>query len=567
MDGGSDPMGGADRDRPRLRLDELLEDLQHRVAHMRSARDRMHTLLDAVLAVGSSLDLDQVLRQIVQSATDLVDARYGALGVVGEEGTIERFITVGMDEDTIKTVGHYPEGRGILGLLIREPEPIRLADLNTHPEATGFPEGHPPMHTFMGAPVRVREAVYGNLYLTDKRDGAEFDDDDQSVLRTLAAAAGVAIDNARLYDDAQRRQRWLEASSELTRSLLSGAGQHEVLKSFTATVREMADADTAALAVPVGQADELVIEAVAGQHADRLHGLVLPATSLAAKAYASGQPMSTDALDAEHDLGVAFLVPLGTPERIRGILQVVATPGSAFFPAVTIDTITGFASHAALALEIAEHRRAAEDGLVQDDRDRIARDLHDLAIQRMFASGMTLQSVQSRLTDRPELAERLTRVIEDMDDTIKTIRSTIFALRTPTRTGAPDGLRARLVAEAEQATALLGFAPALRMTGLLDTDVPAPLADDAIAAVREAMSNATRHAHATAVDLTADASDGRLTLCVADNGRGVDPAVSRRSGLANLRERARAHGGDLTITANSPTGTVVEWTAPLEPAP
>ncbi|MDH6522252.1 GAF domain-containing sensor histidine kinase [Streptomyces sp. SAI-090] len=567
MSDGSGPIRGTEPVRPGLRLDELLEDLQHRVAHMRGARDRMHTLLDAVLAVGSSLELDQVLRQIVQSATDLVDAQYGALGVLGEEGGIERFIPVGMDDDTITSIGHYPEGRGILGLLIREPEPLRLADLNTHPEAAGFPEGHPPMRTFLGAPVRVRDAVYGNLYLTDKRGGAEFDDDDEAVLRTLAAAAGVAIDNARLYDDAQRRQRWLEASSELTRALLSGADQSEVLKSFTATVREMAGADTAALAVPVGQAAELVIEAAAGQHADRLHGLVLPATSLAAKAYTAGQPTSTHALDIEQGLGPAFLIPLGTPEKIRGILQVAAAPDHAPFPAATIDTITGFAAHAALALEIAEHRSAAEERLVQDDRDRIARDLHDLAIQRMFASGMTLQSLQARLTDRPELAERVTRLIDDMDDTIKTIRSTIFGLRTPTRTGTPHGLRARLVAEADQAAALLGFAPALRMTGLLDTDVPAPLADDAIAAVREALSNAARHAHTTAVDLTADASEGRLTVRVADNGRGLDPAVTRRSGLDNMSERAHAHGGQLTITANTPTGTVVEWTAPLPPAP
>lgn len=263
-----------------------------------------------------------------------------------------------MDEETLAAIGHRPEGRGILGLLIREPHSLRLADLNEHPDAAGFPAEHPPMRTFLGVPVRVREAVFGNLYLTDKRGGAEFDTDDEAVLATLAAAAGVAVDNARLYEAVQRRERWLTASSELTRSLLSGTAPAEVLDTFTATIREMADAHLVALAVPIPGTGDLVVEATSGQNADRVRGLVLPATTLAAKVYTSGETITTDDwnsdLRTEHDtapmpLGPVFLVPLGTPEHVRGVLQVAGLPGRPAFTAATVAMIAGFANHAALA--------------------------------------------------------------------------------------------------------------------------------------------------------------------------------------------------------------------------
>ncbi|WP_028799107.1 GAF domain-containing protein [Streptomyces sp. 142MFCol3.1] len=552
-------------------LDDLLDDLQAQIARVRSTRDRVHGLLEAVLAVGTDLDLAVVLRQIVQSAVTLVDSEYGALGVVGEERDLKQFITVGMDEDTIAAIGHYPEGLGILGLLIREPDSLRLADLNKHPDATGFPAGHPPMRSFLGAPVRVREAVFGNLYLTNKRGGAEFDADDEVVLATLAAAAGVAIDNARLYDAVQRRERWLTASSELTRSLLYGTDPAEVLDTFTATVREMAEAAQVTLAVPVPGAGNLVVEAADGTDADRVSGLVLPDTTLAAKVYSSGETITTDDWNTdprtEHDtallpLGPVFLVPLGTPEHVRGVLQVAGLPGRPAFADATIAMIAGFANHAALALEIAEHRRAAEQLLLLGDRDRIARDLHDLAIQRLFAGGLTLQSVLTQFADRPQAAERIQRVVDDLDETIKIIRSTIYALGRR-GTDRDTGLRTRLVAETGRASAVLGFSPALRMTGLLDTLVADDIADQLIAVLREALTNAARHAHATAVDVSAEATTTHLRLRVTDNGRGIDPAHTRRSGLANLHTRATELGGTLTLIPHRPTGTTLEWTVPL----
>ncbi|MFD9903655.1 GAF domain-containing protein [Streptomyces sp. NPDC059063] len=574
-----DPQGsrGSGPAAPKLRLDVLLDELQVHVQRVRNTQNRVHTLLDAVLAIGGDLDLDVVLRQIVESAVQLVDCRYGALGVLGDEGTIKQFITVGVDEETISRIGHYPQGGGILGLLIREPRPLRLTVLSDHPDSVGFPPGHPPMTTFLGTPVQVRDRIFGNLYLTEKHGGADFDAEDEAVLRTLGTAAGMAIDNARLYDDARRRERWLAASSELTRTLLSGADPADVLDSFTATVRELADADLVTLAVPVDGTGNLVVEAADGSDADRVRGLALPdGSSLAAKVLGSGERIVSASLSADAraeswsfagvDLGPAFLIPLGTSERVRGVLQVANRQGGIAFPDATVEMIAGFADHAALALEIAEHRRDAEQLLVLNDRDRIARDLHDLAIQRLFASGLSLQSVLNRLDDRPDVAERVRRVVDDLDDTIKVVRSTIYALHERNRSDTA-GLRARLVTEAGKAAETLGFAPALRMSGLLDTDVPEGHREQLLAVLREALANVARHARASAVEVTAEATGTTLRLRVADNGRGIDPTVGRRSGLANIGSRADGLGGTFALTANEPTGTVLEWAVPLPSDP
>ncbi|WP_018383338.1 sensor histidine kinase [Wenjunlia vitaminophila] len=557
---------------PQLRLDELLDGLHQQVQQVRAARDRTRTLLDAVLAVGSDLDLEVVLRRIVESAVALVDAHYGALGVLGEEGSIKQFLTVGIDEETIARIGHPPRGGGILGQLTRYPQPLRLANLADHPASVGFPAGHPPMTSFLGAPIRVRGEVFGNLYLTDKEGAADFDADDEAVLRTLAAAAGVAIDNARLYDDARHKQRWLAASDELTRSLLSGRDPAEVLESVTATVRDISGAALVALAVPVGDSGELVVEVASGAAADQVRGLVLPATALAAKVFATGETVAGGAVSADPrreggsssvvDLGPAFYVPLGTRDHVRGVLLVANLPGGQAFPGTVIDMVTGFGNQAALTLEVAEHRRDAERMLVLGDRDRIARDLHDLVIQRLFACALTLQSTLGHVTDLPK--QRIHRVVNDLDDTIKVIRSTIYGLRESdrSRTG---GLRTQLVAATDRAAEALGYAPSLRMTGLLDTDVPTEYAAHLLAVLGEALSNAARHARATTVDVTVEATATTLRLRVADNGRGIDPAATRRSGLANLCRRAEDLGGTFEVSPSEHGGTVLAWAVPLPP--
>jgi signal transduction histidine kinase len=554
-------------------MDALLNELQEHVQRVRGSRDQMHTLLDAVVAIGGDLDLEDLLHRIVQSAVDLVDAEYGALGVLGEEGRIRQFITIGMDEVTIKLIGHYPEGHGILGLLIREPSSLRLEEIEAHSEAVGFPPGHPPMRTFLGTPVQVRDKVFGNLYLTEKRGGRQFDGDDEAVLRSLATAAGMAIDNARLYDESRHREHQLAAGAELTRALLSGEPPAQILRSLADSVREMTGADLVTLALPVANADELVVEAAAGAKADHVRGLALPTTTLAAKVYATGQTISSDALGADPrssggsasviPLGPAFFVPVGGRERVRGVLQVANAPGGPQFSDAVVQMVETFADQAALALQIAEHRRDAEQLTLLGDRDRIARDLHDLVIQRLFADGLTLQATLGRLHGPPDAAERIQRVVDDLDDTIKVIRTTVFGLQHRGPTSPGGGLRSQLVALSSEATAALGFSPALRMTGLLDTDVTAEQADHLLAVVREALSNAARHARASRVEISVEAGDRELRLSIADNGRGIDSAVIRRSGLANMRSRAEELGGTLTLSRGEPGGTVLEWRVPM----
>lgn len=549
----------------RQRLADLLDDLHEQVQRLRSAQGRMDTLLEAVMAVGSDLDLGVVLRRIVQSAVTLVDARYGALGVLGDDGTIKQFLTVGIDEEAVARIGHYPRGEGILGLLIRHPEPLRLADLAQHPASAGFPPGHPPMTSFLGAPIRVREQVFGNLYLTDKQGGAHFDAEDETVLRTLAAAAGVAIDNARLYDDARRRQRWLAASNELTRSLLSGAGPTDVLESFTGTVREMADADLTTVAVPVSGSGELVVEAASGAQAAKVRGLVLSASAPAAKVFASGETITGDAVGAEAGtggvadavaLGPSFLVPLGTREHVRGVLRVARMPGGAPFTDAVVDMVIGYGNQAALALEVAEHRRDAERMLVLHDRDRIARDLHDLVIQRLFATGLQLQGMQ-RTLDGPAQA-RIARAVEDLDATIHDLRSAIFELHRQDSVS----LRNAISAIVDEYVEALGFRPRLVTSGPVDSVVPDHVRPQLLAALREALSNVVRHAQASHVEVALTATGVEASLRIADDGVGIG-ATNRRSGLRNLSDRAATVDGALDLRANEPHGTILELRFPV----
>ncbi|HEX9356140.1 MAG TPA: GAF domain-containing protein, partial [Streptosporangiaceae bacterium] len=264
---------------PQLRLDDLLTELQARLQTVLATRDRVYTLLEAVVAVGTNLDLEMVLKQIVEAAITLVRARYGALGIISEGGHLVEFVPVGLSDTEIVAIHHWPEGRGLLGVLITDPRPLRLPDISASPRSSGFPPGHPPMRTFLGVPVRVRDEVYGNLYLTEKEGGAEFDEEDEALLVALAAAAGVAIDNAKLYEEARRQQRWLRASSEVTRRLLSGAAPDEVLALVTQQALEMSGADLVALALPTPDRQQLVIQHAAGVGAPGALGLVLPVSA------------------------------------------------------------------------------------------------------------------------------------------------------------------------------------------------------------------------------------------------------------------------------------------------
>ncbi|MEU2111960.1 GAF domain-containing sensor histidine kinase [Streptomyces sp. NPDC019507] len=560
-----------------MRLDELLEELQARINAARGTRDRVHSLLEAVVSVGRELDLAQVLRRIVEAAALLVDAQYAALGVIGPDGrSLSQFLTVGLTEEEIARIGPLPAGHGILGELIRNPEPLRLTALGAHEASYGFPSDHPPMRTFLGVPIRVRDEVFGNLYLTDKHGGTDFDAEDESVISTLSVAAGVAIDNARLYEASQRQQRWLQANAEITHSLLSGSPRLEVLELIARRAREITEATLADVSVPVAGTDDLLVELAIGADDDTRRGLVVPVEgTLSGAAYQAGAPVTTAGL-AEDDrygagpgrfdgLGPAVAVPLGTAAKdTRGVLLLARHQGEPVFTEAELEPLLAFAGQAALALELAERRSDAEQLALLEDRDRIARDLHDLAIQRLFATGMTLQSA-ARLVQHEGAAERVSRAVGDLDETIKIIRSTIFGLRAREEDTGPS-LRARIARTVGEAAAALGFPPRLSMEGLLDTDVPPQVADHVTAALTEMLSNAARHAHATRVEIALQATSDEVVLTVTDNGRGI-PTDGRRSGLNNLEERARRVGGTVEIGRPDEGGSRLVWRAPLATGP
>ncbi len=557
---------------PRLHLDELLEELQGRIDAVRGTRDRVHSLLEAVLSVGRELDLAQVLRRIVEAAMALVDAEYGALGVIGEDRKLSQFVSVGIDQETIKAIGPLPSGHGILGEVIRHPEPLRLARLSQHPSSSGFPEHHPPMRSFLGVPIRVRDAVFGNLYLAEKRGGKEFDAEDEAVLSTLAVAAGVAVENARLYEESERRRQWMEANAEVVRELLSGQNEQRVLALIIEHGRRILSADLGVLALPTEAGDELRTALAVGTDAEVHQGLLLPREgSFAGAAMLAQAPVtSTDIAKDPRvtagpprwaGLGPAVAVPMRSGEQVRGVLILARAEGAALFEQGETAPLLGFAGQAALAMELAERRREAEQIALLEDRDRIARDLHDLAIQRLFATGMTLQSAV-RFVDHPEAAERLLRAVDDLDTTIKIIRSTIFGLRAHDEGAVGHGLRTRAAQVVEEAVPSLGFTPSVRMEGLLDTDVPPDVAEDAVAVLGEALSNVARHAHATGAEVALMVRDGALTVAVADNGVGVPDGV-HRSGLRNISERAAACRGTLTVESPPDGGTRLVWRVPL----
>lgn len=566
--------GGADEGRasihPRLRLDELLHQLQEQVGAVLDVRDRMHRLLDAVVSVGSQLELSEVLDRIVRAAIDLVDARYGALGVLDEHSTrLAEFVYEGIDEATARRIGHLPEGHGLLGQLIKDPRPLRLRDIAEHPESYGFPPHHPPMHSFLGVPVYVRGQVFGNLYLTEKRSGGEFDETDLSILEALATAAGVAVENARLYETTQLGERWREASSEVASSLLSGADTPDVLQLIAERARTLAGAVQASVMLPSDDGQGLRIAAAAGPDSDKLRGIVVTMEDGRAGAvYASGVPEAYDAppqpplkrLADITDIGPRLVVPLGRTGQTRGVLLAYQRGGSPFRP-VVLGTLTAFAEQAAVAIELSEHRRDAERMSVYEDRDRIARNLHDLVIQRLFATGMRIESaIRLFSVDSPAAIARLTTTVDDIDATIREIRTTIFALQTPEAQRA--GLRREILDLVTELAPVLGFEPSVRFTGLIDTAVPDQVAGHLLAVVREALTNVAKHAHARSavVSLVVDQD---VDLEVSDDGVGMPP-TGHRSGLANMAERASELGGACTVTAADP-GTLVHWEVPITP--
>lgn len=554
-----------------LRLDELLGEVQDRLAEIARTRDRMQGLLDSVLAVGTGLELEGTLRRIIQTAVELVGARYGAVGVLGEDSGLSQFVYVGIDAETRGRMGHLPEGKGLLGELIEHPQPIRIPDLANHPASVGFPANHPPMRSFLGVPIRVRDAVFGNIYLTEKQGEAEFTADDEVVLRALAAAAGIAVENARLFEETRLRERWQQASREVNATLLGGASGDEAMRLIVERVLQLSVSDCALiLLIDPDQGGQLVVRAAAGEHGEQLLGSVIATTEPAiAEVVASGTP--TLIPDLTHVLpaglsiegaeyGPALAVPLGAVNRVSGVLLALRDKGAARFAQEQVPVLGSFADQTALALELADKQRTQVQLDLLADRDRIAGDLHDHVIQRLFATGMSLQGGVRRITD-PEARRRVTSAVEQLDQTVQEIRTSIFDLHT----SADDSgisLRRRLLDTVAELSADTAVSPSIRIDGAVDTLVQQQeIAEHAVAVLREAVSNALRHAQASEIIVTVEAAEN-LIIDVVDNGIGI-PAGTARSGLLGIERRAAKCAGTATIEPGPRGGTRVTWRVPL----
>jgi two-component system, NarL family, sensor histidine kinase DevS len=547
-----------------LRLDELLHEVQERLAEIMATRDRMQGLLDAFLAVGTGLELETTLKRLVEAAVNLVQARYGALGVLGLHGGISRFIHVGIDEATRATMGHLPEGKGLLGQLIADPRPLRLADLGAHEASVGFPPNHPPMRSFLGVPVRVRDAVFGNLYLTEKRDGGEFTPADEVVVEALAAAAGIAVQNVDLFEQTRLRQRWLEAMAEIRTELLAGVSQNDALRLIAQRALELTRSGTTVIVLGPAEDGSFTVAARRGRDEDVVGERVEPGHPLLTEVVEGRLPALVDSADTalidpayRAEFGPVVAIPLQTQESVIGVLVGLRKAGDSPFHPTEVPLLTSFAEQATLALEMEEKNRAQRQLDVFADRDRIARDLHDHVIQRLFATGLQLQSALRRIPE-PALQARIGQAVEDLDTTIREIRTAIFDLHT---TEDDEGLRRRLLDTAAEAASGSPVSPSVRISGPVDTMVPPEIATHAIAVVREAISNALRHGRAGSVTLTVEAGD-ELLVDVLDDGVGILPDVGR-SGLRNLEDRARQCGGRLTVRRVEPTGTRLTWCVPL----
>jgi signal transduction histidine kinase len=549
------------------RLRELLSEVQERIEEIvGNTRDRMDALLDAVMAVSSGLELDATLRQIVQAAIELVDARYGALGVLGEGGMLSQFVHVGIDDATRELIGPLPTGHGVLGVVIEDAKPLRLDDLSQHPVSVGFPPNHPPMTTFLGVPVRARGEVFGRLYMTEKNTGLGFTDDDEIVVHALAGAAGIAIDNARLYEEARRRQRWLEATGEVTAELLAGSDTDEALHLIASRALELTGADYTLIAIPddpdasLAELTELRVAMCVGLNADTITGTTIPIVgSTTGAVFADHVPRNVSGLafDIAEQFGPALALPLGNDESIAGVLLTVRIEGSALFDENELQLVSTFADQAALALQRAEGQSARRELEVFADRDRIARDLHDHVIQRLFAIGLAMQSTHRR-EKSPAVAARLLEHLDQLHEVIQEIRTAIFDLQA----GPADTphLRTALHEVITELTADAALRTTVRMSGPLDV-VSSDLAQHAAAVMREAVSNAVRHGHATELIVTVSVDDD-VVIDVTDNGVGIPDTVAR-SGLRNLAQRAAAAAGSFTVLRPQDGGTRLVWSAPL----
>jgi len=513
-------------------------------------------LLEAVMAISSDLDLRAVLARIVESSTELTGARYGALGVVGADGhTLVDFVTKGLEPTAATTLAEsLANGIGLLAATADQSEVLRLDDLATHPSFDGFPEDVPEVRTFLGAPIRIRGTLFGTLYLADKAGGTAFTDQDGLLVQGLATAAGFVIENARAYGLSERRRQWLEAWAELADELQPPIELAEALQHLARSVRTVSGA---------------------------------LATAVVRFGPDGGRTVSTERLEAGvvHkllDAVLAELEHLGSPEDLAqvrvGDLCGIAVPLRAHLaaPGVLVavhdrfpypsqveerELLTSFADQAALALDRVAAVAYREELAVTSDRERIARDLHDTVIQRLFATGLQLQAT-AMVSGRPEVADRLEQAVGDLDLTIRDIRGTIFELQHRHA----GSLRSEIRSVVDEYAPLLGFNPVVRTTGPVDTVVTAALRAQLVPVLRRAVSNVAQHAGASTVEVELTVGDEEVRLAVLDDGEGLESWAEPGppgGGLDFARRQAEALGGALELGPREPAGTSFVWRVPL----
>ncbi|MER7520894.1 GAF domain-containing protein [Streptomyces sp. NPDC126499] len=486
---------------------------------------RLPMLLEAVLGVGSELELRATLQYLVETATALTGARYGALGVVDpERGRLTDLYTSGLTEEQRQRIGRLPDGHtGLLGVLVHDPRPLRRGDLTADPRSRGVPEGHPEMRSFLGVPVRVHTEVFGNLYLTDKRTGP-FTDEDLALLRVLASQAGIAIGNARLYETARQRERWIEGAAAVTTALLSGESAEDALTTVAERARLLADASAGVVLQPTEEGGmEIVAASTPGDPGDLVGTTIAPGSPVLVQLL-GGEPVfvedsATDprmTTPVRNRFGPSMMLPLQSGGKLIGTLALPRRRGGRPYTAVDRLLASQFASQAALALVLADAQHDRERLAVYEDRDRIARDLHDLVVQRLFATEMMLESTRRRAAAH-EVDALLGRAVDELDSTIQEVRTTIFALQQPPA-DAPASFRGRVLRETGGAAALLGFQPSVRFSGAVDTLADDTSADRLLAALRRALAAAHRRPGVGSLTVDVAAGDDGLRLRVEDDG-------------------------------------------------
>ncbi|MGW7533832.1 GAF domain-containing protein [Amycolatopsis sp. NPDC054798] len=552
-------------DQPRTELDQLLGELVERAQEVISTQGRLRGLLRATQSITGSLALPALLRRLVESARELVGTRYAALGVVGPDGRLIEFVHTGMAAEAVERIGRPPEGKGLLGAVVEAQRPVRLARLQDDPRSTGFPEGHPPMTSFLGVPVRVRGEVFGHLYLADAEQG-QFGEEDEQLALALAATAGSAIENARLYETARNQQEWLRASAAVTRELLS-ANVSDPLGRVVDYARALASADLVSLSRPAEREGWLRVERVAGVGAEQLAGReLLIESTVSGTVLASGEPRIASWPDELSrlavpsvltlDLGSVMLVPLAGNGTVAGVLTAARMAGRPAFTADDLEIAAWFAGQVAVALELAQTRAEREDAALHDERDRIAARLHSEILSRLYAAGLSLQT-SAGLARSGVVATRLRETIADLDDVINHVQQAVFRLDDVVPP-APEPTRDQVLRVLAKAREDWGLAVSTQLTGKLDpvpSDVVVPLLADALRLV-------ARHTSAEAVEVEIQAERAQTTVTVRYEGAG-DVAVSAAPGLAALAEQASRRGGTLTVAG----GSRLSWSVPVKSQP